>query len=102
MAKTQPTVVVYGATSYTASKHLLPYLATHHDVDKFHLVLAGRNPDKLAALDASLPSAGPRREVVTVRLDNPAGVEALVRQADVIINFAGRSARSRGSRGTQD
>lgn len=89
MTKRHPVLAVYGATSYTASQHLLPYLATHPDADKFHLIIAGRNADKLAALDASLPSGGPRREVVVLRLEDQGGVGALVERADVVINFAG-------------
>lgn len=85
-----PVLVVYGATSYTASSHMLPYLVSHPDADSFHLILAGRNADKLASLDSLL---GPgKREVVAVKLDDEGGVSSLVERADVVINFAGEFA----------
>lgn len=89
MTKNHPVLTVYGATSYTASNHLLPYLANHVEAAGFHLILAGRNADKLAAIDAQLPSIGPRREIVVLRLEDEGGVGSLVKRSDVIVNFAG-------------
>lgn len=84
-----PTLVVYGATSYTAQHHLLPYLAAHPDADSFHLILAGRNADKLAAVDAFLPKR--EREILPLHLNDQGGVEALCKRADVVLNLAGTS-----------
>lgn len=82
-----PTLVVYGATSYTATQHLLPYLATHPEADKFDLVLAGQNTSRLDAANALLP--GSTRKIVTLTLDDTPAVEALVKRADAVINLAG-------------
>lgn len=82
-----PTLVVYGATSYTATQHLLPYLATHPEADKFELVLAGRNAGRLEAANALLP--GSTRKIVALTLEDTAAVEGLVGRADGVINLAG-------------
>jgi len=82
-----PTLVVYGATSYTATQHLLPYLASHPDADKFELVLAGRNAGRLEAANALLP--GSTRRIVALSLDDKAAVEGLVAKADGVVNLAG-------------
>ncbi|BEI81184.1 hypothetical protein CcaverHIS002_0203440 [Cutaneotrichosporon cavernicola] len=82
-----PTLVVYGSTSYTAQQHLLPYLASHPDADAFHLILAGRSAEKLAAVDALLPKR--EREIVAVKLNDQGGVESLCKRADVVLNLAG-------------
>ncbi|GMK57037.1 hypothetical protein CspeluHIS016_0308770 [Cutaneotrichosporon spelunceum] len=88
MPKSQtPTLVVYGATSYTAQHHLLPYLASHPDAPKFHLILAGRNPDKLVAVDDLLPKG--EREIIAVKLSDEGGVASLCKRADVVLNLAG-------------
>jgi short subunit dehydrogenase-like uncharacterized protein len=83
-----PTLVVYGATSYTATRHLLPYLANHEDASKFELVLAGRNAGRLEAANALLPSSS--RKIVALSLDDSAAVDALVTRADAVINLAGQ------------
>ncbi|KLT44441.1 hypothetical protein CC85DRAFT_271240 [Cutaneotrichosporon oleaginosum] len=83
-----PTLVVYGATSYTAKHHLLPYLASHPDADSFRLVLSGRNIDKLTAVNDLLPPNA-EREIFPLKLNDQGGVEALCKRADVVLNLAG-------------
>lgn len=83
-----PVMVVYGATSYTATTHMLPYLVSHADANAFHLILAGRNAEKLASLD-NLLGPGTKREVVVLQLADEGGVNSLVKRADVVINLAG-------------
>lgn len=87
-----PTVVIYGATSYTATVHLIPYLAAHPDLKsgQFKLVLAGRNKGKIDAVAKAvqLPD-GTHPETVALSLDDRPAVDALVQRASVIINLAG-------------
>lgn len=83
------TVTVYGATSYTGSTHLLPYLDTNY-AGQVHLIIAGRNRSKLDALNASLSAINEKhRSVAALTLDDPEAVKALVDKSDVIINLAG-------------
>lgn len=83
------TVTVYGATSYTGSTHLLPYLDTNY-AGQVHLIIAGRNRSKLDALNASLSAINEKhRSVAALSLDDPAAVKALVDKSDVVINLAG-------------
>lgn len=88
---TMKTVTVYGATSYTGSTHLLPYLDTNY-AGQVHLVIAGRNRAKLDALNATLSGSNEKhRSVAALTLDDPEAVKALVDRSDVIINLAGKS-----------
>lgn len=72
------TVVIYGATGYTG-RELARYLA-----EDIPLVLAGRNAEKLRAVAEPL---GLRWQAVS--LDDPAGMRALLAQADVVLNASG-------------
>jgi short subunit dehydrogenase-like uncharacterized protein len=83
-----PILVVYGATSYTAQQHLLPYLASHPDAGAFHLIISGRNVDKLTAVNDLLPPSADR-EILPLKLDDQGGVDALCKRADVVLNLAG-------------
>lgn len=88
------TVTVYGATSYTGSTHLLPYLDTNY-AGQVHLIIAGRNRSKLDALNASLSAINEKhRSVAALTLDDPEAVKALVDKSDVIINLAGEFFRT--------
>ncbi|WRT70025.1 uncharacterized protein IL334_007018 [Kwoniella shivajii] len=82
---TKPTLIIYGATSFTA-KQLLVYLDTHHDGDQFEFILAGRNQSRLAAANAKLRTS---REIIACQLDDEEGVTNLVAKGDVVVNLAG-------------
>lgn len=75
-------IVVYGATGFTG-RQAAHYLADRSDV---RFAIAGRSADKLAALAAELG-----REVATIvaDADDPATIDAMVRQARVVASFAG-------------
>lgn len=83
----KPTVIVYGATAFTAGP-LLPYLDTHPDADEFDFILAGRNKSKLDAASAKLNS---KPETVAVELGDEEGVRRLIDKGDVVMNLAGVS-----------
>lgn len=82
----KPTLIVFGATSYTAQE-LLPYLDNHPDGDDFDFILAGRNKQKLDALNDKRPK---RRQVAVCDSNDEDAVEALVEKGDVVINLAGK------------
>lgn len=83
------TVTVYGATSYTGSNHLVPYLDKNY-AGQVHLIIAGRNKAKLDALNASLSGENEKyRSVAALTLDDAEAVKKLVEKSDVIINLAG-------------
>jgi short subunit dehydrogenase-like uncharacterized protein len=81
----KPTVIVYGATSYTG-KELLNYFDTHPQNAEFDVILAGRNGAKLQTAAGDLQK---RHETVTCRLDNEDEVRNLVARGNVVINLAG-------------
>jgi short subunit dehydrogenase-like uncharacterized protein len=88
----KPTVVIYGATSFTA-RHLLSYLDTHPEEEGFEFILAGRNREKLDAANGRL---GRRREVMVIDLSVEEGVRRMVQKASVIINLAGEWTNGHG------
>jgi len=81
----KPTVIVYGATSYTA-KELLIYLDTHAQNDEFDVILAGRNEDKLKAVSSKMKK---KHEIAACQLDDEEGVKKLIARGSVVINLAG-------------
>nr|XP_018261104.1 uncharacterized protein I303_06825 [Kwoniella dejecticola CBS 10117]OBR83262.1 hypothetical protein I303_06825 [Kwoniella dejecticola CBS 10117] len=81
----KPTLIIYGATSYTA-RQLLAYLDTHPDSVSFDFILAGRNQQKLEQANNKLSQS---REVVACQLDDPDGVRSLVAKGDIVVNLAG-------------
>ena len=83
-----PTLIIYGATSFTA-RQLLLYLDTHPDSSQFEFILAGRNAQKLESLNEDLLQT--RREVIACDLDDGIGVKRLVEQGQVVVNLAGMS-----------
>ena len=85
----KPTVVLYGATSYSG-RQLLEYLDTHREADRFNLILAGRNPTKLKKAASSLKG---EYETICTELTDLEGVRAMVERATVVINLAGKSPR---------
>lgn len=82
-----PTIVIYGATAFTAGT-LLTYLDTHPDGHEFNFILAGRNRSRLETANAKLRT---KREIAAVDLSDEEGVRDLVGKADVVINLAGMS-----------
>lgn len=83
------TVTIYGATSFTGSQHLVPYLDSQY-AGQINILLAGRNRSKLEALNASLSGSNEKfRSIAALTLDDPAAVKTLVEKSDVIINLAG-------------
>lgn len=82
---TKPTLIVYGATSFTA-KELLNYLDTHHDQDKFEVILAGRSFQRLQDAVSHLKK---KHEIVACQLDDAEGVKKLVAKGQVVVNLAG-------------
>ncbi|KAJ9099883.1 hypothetical protein QFC21_003888 [Naganishia friedmannii] len=96
-SKPKHTILIYGATSYTA-RLLIDYLATHPERKQFTFALAGRNPEKLKKLVDDLHQANEdgeegRTEWIACALeDTEEGypkVAAMVSGAEVVINLAG-------------
>lgn len=86
-----PTIIVHGASSYTA-KELLKYLESHPDAGSFEFLLAGRTKSKLEKANEVLKKP---REVVVVDLEDEGSVKRLIAKGDVVINLAGQSLRPR-------
>ncbi len=74
-------VLLYGATGYTGG-----LIARELEARNVVYGIAGRDPARLAALSATLSSLPP---VAAVPADDGAGLEALARQAKVVISAAG-------------
>lgn len=98
-SKPKHTILIYGATSYTA-RLLIDYLATHPERKQFTFALAGRNPEKLKKLVDELHQAnedgeeGKTEWIACALEDTIEGypkVAAMVSDAEVVINLAGRS-----------
>lgn len=83
----KPTLVIHGASSFTATE-LLSYLDSHPQGDQFEFILAGRTRSKLEAKNAEL---GIKRQVEVVDLTDERSVRALVEKGDVVLNLAGTS-----------
>jgi short subunit dehydrogenase-like uncharacterized protein len=98
-SKPKHTILIYGATSYTA-RLLIDYLATHPERKQFTFALAGRNPEKLKKLVDELHQANEdgeegKTEWIACALEDTAEgypkVAAMVSDAEVVINLAGTS-----------
>ncbi|KAJ9126396.1 hypothetical protein QFC24_002134 [Naganishia onofrii] len=96
-SKPKHTILIYGATSYTA-RLLIDYLATHPERKQFTFALAGRNPEKLKRLVDELHQANEdgeegKTEWIACALEDTAEgypkVAAMVSDAEVVINLAG-------------
>lgn len=85
--QSKPTLIVYGATSYTA-QFLLAYLDSHPQADSFNIILSGRNETKLKDIHAKYPGVA---DTVAVELSDEKCVHDLVARGDVIVNFAGEA-----------
>lgn len=83
----EPTLIIHGASSYTA-KELLKYLESHPDGRSFEFLLAGRTKAKLDKVNEGLKKA---REVVVVDLEDEGSVKRLIAKGNVVINLAGMS-----------
>jgi short subunit dehydrogenase-like uncharacterized protein len=83
----KPTLLICGATSFTA-RVLLTYLDTHADSSRFEFILVGRNASKLDEANAALRT---KRETLVVRLEDEGEVERMVERGDVVLNLAGES-----------
>ena len=88
----KPTLIVYGASSYTA-KELLIYLDTHSQEDEFDVILAGRNEERLKAAASKMKK---RHEIAACQLDDQEGVKKLVARGNVVINLAGEASWEQG------
>ena len=84
--KRKPTVIVYGATSFTG-KELLTYLDTHHQNHEFDVILSGRNEQKLKVSAEKLIK---KHKIIAAQLDDEQGVKKLIEAGDVVINLAGK------------
>ncbi|WVF67310.1 hypothetical protein IAT40_002061 [Kwoniella sp. CBS 6097] len=82
----KPTLIIYGATSFTA-RQLILYLDTHVDGKLFDFILAGRNASKLQTTNDKL--AGGKRDIAVCQLDDEEEVKKLVGRGDVVVNLAG-------------
>ena len=80
-----PTLTVYGATSFTA-RELLRYLDTHPDGESFNLILSGRNGQKLETAAKGIKR---QKELVQCALTDEDEVRDLVARSTVIVNLAG-------------
>lgn len=96
-SKPKHTILVYGATSYTA-RLLIDYLSNHPERKTFTYALAGRNPKKLRKLVDELHREGEdgeegKTEWIACPLeDTEQGrkrVAEMVADAEVVINLAG-------------
>ncbi|WVW86380.1 hypothetical protein I302_108426 [Kwoniella bestiolae CBS 10118] len=83
--KHKPTLIIYGATSFTA-RQLLHYLDTHPEGDQFEFILAGRNRQKLEVANAKLQRS---REIIVCQLDDENGVRGMIERGEVVVNLAG-------------
>ncbi|WWD19827.1 hypothetical protein CI109_104293 [Kwoniella shandongensis] len=81
----KPTLIVYGATSFTA-RQLLKYLESHPESSQFKFILSGRNAGRLESVNARLNTP---REIEVADLADEARVKELVKKGDVILNLAG-------------
>ena len=79
-------VVLFGATGF-AGNLVAEYLASHPSRTSFSWAIAGRSPEKLAALRSSLAGAAPEI-IVTDTADRPS-IDAMVSKARVVITTAG-------------
>ncbi|OCF43719.1 hypothetical protein I317_02472 [Kwoniella heveanensis CBS 569] len=82
----KPTLIIYGATSFTA-RQLILYLDTHTDGKLFDFILAGRNQTKLETTNQKL--AGGKRKIAVCQLNDEEAVKKLVEKGDVVVNLAG-------------
>jgi short subunit dehydrogenase-like uncharacterized protein len=81
-------VVLYGATGFTG-KLVANYLASHPSRSDFSWAIAGRNPDKLAELEASLSPGGDGPDVIIAEASDAASVSSMVSDARVVLTTAG-------------
>ncbi|WVR09607.1 hypothetical protein IAU60_006679 [Kwoniella sp. DSM 27419] len=85
MTEAKPTLIIYGASSFTA-RQLILYLDTHKDISRFDFILAGRNRERLESANGRL---GTKREIAVCDLKDEQAVAELVEKGQVIINLAG-------------
>lgn len=81
----KPTVIIYGATSFTA-RELLDYLDDHRDHEKFNVILAGRSHKRLQDAASKLKRT---HEIAECQLGDETSVKDLVARGDVVVNLAG-------------
>ncbi|TPV96713.1 MAG: saccharopine dehydrogenase [Myxococcales bacterium FL481] len=79
-------IVLFGATAFVG-RLIAEYIARHPEGRKLSWAIAGRTPEKLRALRASLVDADP--EIIVADTSDPASVDAMVSQARVIVTAAG-------------
>ncbi len=79
-------VVLLGATGF-AGKLVAEYLASHPSQTSFSWAIAGRSPDKLAALRSSLVGATP--EIIVADTADRPSIDAMVSKARVVLTTAG-------------
>lgn len=86
-------LVIYGATGFTG-RQAARYLAAHAP-EGLRWALAGRDLQKLEAVQRELEGAGPRRPVALVRADatDRPSVDVMVRRTRVVASTAGPFAR---------
>ena len=84
-------LIILGATGVTGSQ-AVPYVRERARAEGFDWGIAGRSPERLAALIAGWPE-DERPEILTVDTALPATVAAAAGRTDAIVNFAGPFAR---------
>ncbi|MGB5364752.1 MAG: saccharopine dehydrogenase NADP-binding domain-containing protein [Polyangiales bacterium] len=79
-------IVLYGATGF-AGQLVAEYLARHPEGSRFSWAIAGRNPDKLRALQTSLVDAAP--PIIVADTSDRPSIDAMVSKARVVVTTAG-------------
>lgn len=96
-SKPRHTILIYGATSYTA-RLVIDYLSAHPERKAFTYALAGRNPDKLKKLVDEVHrededgEQGKTEWIACPLEDTEQGrkrVAEMVSDAEIVVNLAG-------------
>lgn len=86
-------IVLLGATGFVG-KLVAEYLARHPEGSRFSWAIAGRNPEKLNALRASLAGATP--EIIVADTSDRSSIDAMVSKARVVVTTVGPYAEHGG------
>ncbi|NJL13828.1 MAG: saccharopine dehydrogenase [Microscillaceae bacterium] len=90
MSKRSYDIVLFGATGFTGRLTAL-YLAQKQAEKPFSFALAGRNPQKLAEVQAEVRAQSPQAEVALLeaRADDAASLRQMTAQAQVLLTTVG-------------
>ncbi|KAI8589691.1 Saccharopine dehydrogenase-domain-containing protein [Geranomyces variabilis] len=86
-------IIVWGSSGFTGAL-VAEYLAKHTSPDTVRFAIAGRNKEKLAKVSARIAKVAPNRAggpipVIIATIDDAASLDAMVKQARVVISTAG-------------